>query len=93
MYHGSFTAGLSDKTLFGGKFNIVTAFDYYSQSPIESLDRWYAYGDRSKLSPNYPNQAVAIFPANGGYFGNATGNFYQLNRGVRAQTLPKMILL
>ena len=82
VYHGSFTAGLSDKPLFGGKFNLVTAFDYYSQSPIESLDRWYAYGDRSKLSSNYLNQTVAIFPANGGYFGNATNNFYQLNRGV-----------
>ncbi len=82
VYHGSFTAGLSDKPLFGGKFNLVTAFDYYSQSPIESLDRWYAFGDRSKLSPNYLDQAVAIFPANGGYFGNTTGNFYQLNRGV-----------
>ena len=82
VYHGSFTAGLSDKPLFGGKFSLVTAFDYYSQSPIESLDRWYAFGDRSKLSPNYLDQAVAIFPANGGYIGNATNNFYQLNRGV-----------
>jgi iron complex outermembrane receptor protein len=82
VYHGSFTAGLSDTPLFGGKFSVVAAFDYYSQSPIESLDRGYAYGDRSKLSPNYPDQAVAIFPANGGYVGNTTGNFYQLNRGV-----------
>jgi iron complex outermembrane receptor protein len=82
VYHGSFTAGVSGKPLLGGKFSVVAAFDYYSQSPIESLDRWYAYGDRSKLSPNYLNQAVTIFPANGGYVGNSTGNFYQLNRGV-----------
>jgi iron complex outermembrane receptor protein len=82
VYHGSFTAGLSDAPLFGGKFSVVAAFDYYSQSPIESLDRWYAYGDRSKLSPNYPNQSVAFFPANGGYVGNTSANFYQLNRGV-----------
>jgi hypothetical protein len=34
-----------------GEFSVVTAFDYYSQSLIEALDRWYAYGDRSKLSP------------------------------------------
>ena len=89
VYHGSFTAGLSDKPLFGGKFSVVAAFDYYSQSPIESLDRWYAYGDRSKLAANYPNQAVAIFPGNGGYVGNSTGNFYQLNRGVSGSQITQ----
>jgi len=81
VYHGSLTAGLSDKPLFGGKFSVVTAFDYYSQSPIESVDRWYAYGDRSKLSPNYFNQTVAFFPANGSYGGNTTGNTYTVKPG------------
>jgi outer membrane receptor protein involved in Fe transport len=81
VYHGSLTAGLSDKPLFGGKFSVVTAFDYYSQSPIESVDRWYAYGDRSKLSPNYFNQTVAFFPANGSYGGNTTGNLYTVKPG------------
>jgi iron complex outermembrane recepter protein len=81
VYHGSLTAGLADKPLFGGKFSIVTAFDYYSQSPIESVDRWYAYGDRSKLSPNYPNQPVAFFPANGNFTGNTTLNTYQVKPG------------
>jgi iron complex outermembrane recepter protein len=82
VYHGSFTAGVSGQPLFGGKFSVVTAFDYYSQSPIESIDRGYAYGDRSKESPNYPNTPVAAFPANGSYTGVSTGNFYQLNPGV-----------
>jgi len=81
VYHGSLTAGLSDKPLFVGKFSVVTAFDYYSQSPIESVDRWYAYGDRSKLSPNYFNQSVAFFPANGSYGGNTTGNVYTVKPG------------
>jgi outer membrane receptor protein involved in Fe transport len=89
VYHGSFTAGLSDKPLFGGHFSLVTAFDYYSQSPIESLDRWYAYGDRSKLSPNYPNAPVAFFPANGGYIGNTSSNFYQLKRGVSGSNITQ----
>jgi iron complex outermembrane receptor protein len=89
VYHGSFTAGLSDKPLFGGKFSIVTAFDYYSQSPIESLDRSYAFGDRSKTSPNYPDQPIAFFPANGGYVGNTTGNFYQLNHGVTGSNITQ----
>jgi iron complex outermembrane receptor protein len=81
VYHGSLTAGVSDKPLFGGKFSVVTAFDYYSQSPIESLDRWYAYGDRSKLSRNYPNQPVAFFPANGSFTGVTTGNTYAVKPG------------
>jgi iron complex outermembrane receptor protein len=87
VYHGTMTAGLSDKPLFGGKFSIVTSFDYYSQSPIESIDRSYAYGDRSKTSPNYPNQPIAFFPANGGYIGNTTNNFYQLKRGVSGSNI------
>jgi iron complex outermembrane receptor protein len=81
VYHGSLTAGVADKPLFGGKFSVVAAFDYYSQSPIESLDRWYAYGDRSKLSPKYPDQPVAFFPANGSFTGNTTLNTYAVKPG------------
>ncbi|HEY0793944.1 MAG TPA: TonB-dependent receptor [Chthoniobacterales bacterium] len=80
-YHGSLTAGVSTK-LLGGNFNIVTTFDYYDQSPILSVNRWYAYGDRSKLSPNYPDQPVAFFPARGNYTGNTTNNTYQVRPGV-----------
>jgi iron complex outermembrane recepter protein len=81
IYHGSLTAGLSDKPLFGGRFSVVTAFDYYSQSPIESLDRWYAFGDRSKLSPKYFDQPVAAFPGTGSFTGNDTGNTYTVRPG------------
>ena len=87
VYHGSLTAGIADKPIFGGKFSIVTAFDYYSQSPIEAVDRWYAYGDRSKLSPNYPNQPVAFFPGNGSFTGNTTGNTYQVKPGTTGPTI------
>jgi len=80
VYHGSFTAGVADKPLFGGKFSVVAAFDYYSQSPIESLDRWYAFGDRNKLSPKYPPQSVAFFPANGSFV-DASGNTYSVKPG------------
>ncbi len=79
-YHGSLTAGVSSK-LLGGQFNAVATFDYYDQSPILSVDRWYAYGDRSKLSPKYPDQPVAFFPAQGNYTGNTTGNIYQVKPG------------
>ncbi|MBV9674063.1 MAG: TonB-dependent receptor, partial [Verrucomicrobia bacterium] len=86
VYHGSLTAGLSDK-LLNGNFNIVTTFDYYDQSPIHSLDRWYSYGDRSKLSPNYPDQPVAIFPAQGSFTGVTSGNTYQVKRGTTGSAI------
>ncbi len=86
VYHGSLTAGLTDK-LWGGDFNIVTTFDYYEQSPIQALDRWYAYGDRSKLSPNYPDQPVAFFPAAGNFTGVTTGNTYQVKPGTRGPNI------
>ena len=80
VYHGSLTAGTTG-TVSGGTLNIVTAFDYYSQSPINSLDRWYAYGDRAKLATNYPNVAVAFQPPNGGYFGITTQTLYVVKPG------------
>ena len=55
-FHSSLTGGVSHKLWSDdSKLSIVTAFDYFSQSPIDALDRWYAYGDKSKLSPKYPD--------------------------------------
>jgi iron complex outermembrane recepter protein len=81
VYHGSLTAGVTDRPLFGGKFSVVTAFDYYSQSPIEAVDRWYAFGDRSKLSPKYPDQPVAFFPANGSFTGSTSRDIFTVKPG------------
>jgi len=61
-FHSSLTAGVSHKLWSDdSKLSIVTAFDYYSQSPIDALDRSYAYGDKSKLSPKYPDTSTAFF--------------------------------
>jgi iron complex outermembrane receptor protein len=87
-YRGNFTAGVSEK-LGGGNLDIVTGFEYYSQSPIQSVDRWYAYGDRSKLSPNYPDQPVAFFPAQGNFSGVNTGNVYQVKQGVTGPNITQ----
>ncbi|MBV8481394.1 MAG: TonB-dependent receptor plug domain-containing protein, partial [Verrucomicrobia bacterium] len=57
VYHLSMTGGASEKGAFG-KVSIVATFDYYDQSPIDALDRWYAYGTRNTLATNYPNQPV-----------------------------------
>jgi iron complex outermembrane receptor protein len=72
VYHLSMTGGISEKGKFG-KVSIVTTFDYYNQSPIQGVDRWWAYGDRAKLATNYPNQPVQFFAANGSYTVLGTG--------------------
>jgi iron complex outermembrane recepter protein len=67
VYHLSMTGGASEKGAFG-KVSVVATFDYYDQSPIDSIDRWYAYGGRANYATNYPNQPVQFFPPNGSYF-------------------------
>src|SRR5260221_1473588 len=69
-FHSSLTGGVSQKLWSDdSKLSIVTAFDYFSQSPIEAIDRSYAYGDKSKLSPKYPDTSTAFFSP----FGSSTG--------------------
>ena len=87
VYHLSMTGGASQKGNFG-KVSVVATFDYYDQSPIESIDRWYAFGDRAKLATNYPNQPVAFFPANGSFIGLTSGNLYTVKPGTTASTSP-----
>jgi outer membrane receptor protein involved in Fe transport len=76
-YHGQFTGGVSHKLWSDdSKLSIVTAFDYYSQSPIDSLDRSYAFGDKHKLAANYQNRPISFFPSFGTYTGLTTGNSF-----------------
>src|SRR5260370_12649793 len=84
--HASLTPGISEKGSFG-KVNLVTTFDYYNQSPIQSVDRCYAYGDRNKLSPQYPNQPVRFFPPNATYGGLTTGTVYVVKPGTTGPSI------
>src|SRR5580700_9955529 len=62
IYHLSMTGGVSEKGNFG-KVSIVATFDYFSQSPIDSKDRWFSNNSEfSRLSPNYINQQTVFFP-------------------------------
>jgi outer membrane receptor protein involved in Fe transport len=67
--------------------SIVTAFDYYSQSPIDALDRWYAYGDKSKLSPKYPDTSTAFFSPFGSFSGVTSGTTFFTPPGSKTPTL------
>jgi iron complex outermembrane recepter protein len=74
VWHTQLTGGASHKLWSdNSKLSIVTSFDYYSQSPINSLDRWFAYGDKSKLAAKYPDTMTAFFSPFGSYSGFVAG--------------------
>jgi iron complex outermembrane recepter protein len=88
-FHSQVTGGVSHKLWSDdSKLSIVAAFDYFSQSPIDALDRWYAYGDKSKLSPKYPDTPTGFpGPAYGSFSGATTGNSYFTPPGSRTPTI------
>jgi iron complex outermembrane recepter protein len=87
-FHSSLTGGVSHKLWSDdSKLSIVTAFDYFSQSPIDALDRWYAYGDKSKLSPKYPDTSTAFFSPFGSFTGVTSGNTFFTPPGSRTAAL------
>src|SRR3984893_17286952 len=87
-FHSSLTGGVSHKLWSDdSKLSIVTAFDYYSQSPIDALDRSYAYGDKSKLSPKYPDTSTAFFSPFGSFTGVTSGTTFFTPPGSRTPTL------
>ena len=80
VYHTEFTAGLVQKLSDTSKISIVAAFDYYTQSPVDAVDRINTDLNYTKLSPNYPGHPV--FPSLTGQFvDNTTGTFFQTQQG------------
>jgi iron complex outermembrane receptor protein len=87
-FHSSLTAGVSHKLWSDdSKLSIVAAFDYLSESPIDALDRSYAYGDKSKLSPKYPDTSTAFFSPFGSFTGVTSGTTFFTPPGSRNPTL------
>jgi iron complex outermembrane recepter protein len=89
-FHNQVTGGVSHKLWSDdSKLSIVAAFDYLSQSPIDALDRSYAYGDKSKLSPKYPDTSTAFFSPFGSFTGVTSGNtFFTPPRSTRPTLVP-----
>jgi iron complex outermembrane receptor protein len=55
VFHSQVTGGVSHKLWSDdSKLSIVAAFDYYSQSPIDALDRWYRMATRANCHPSIP---------------------------------------
>jgi len=55
----------ANKRFIGGKSSIKHFFDYYSQSPMESVDVGMLLVIATNLATNYPNQPGRILPAAG----------------------------
>jgi iron complex outermembrane receptor protein len=80
VYHGSFVGGLEKKFSDTSKLDIVAAFDFYTQSPINAADRAFTQENFMSLSFRYPNHGD--FPSLTGQFVDlTTGAFYQTNLG------------
>jgi iron complex outermembrane recepter protein len=80
VYHGSLVGGLEEKLSDASKVDIVTAFDFYTQSPINAVDRAFTQENFMRLSFRYPN--LSIFPTTTGQFVDlTTGAYYQTNLG------------
>ncbi len=76
--HVSLTSGWTQKISDTSKIEVVAAFDYYNQTPIEAVDRWNLSNlEHSRYSPNYPDQPnffspiPSFFDPAGNLFGGA----------------------
>jgi iron complex outermembrane recepter protein len=80
VYHGEFVGGLEQKFSDTSKIDIVAAFDFYTQSPINVQDRAFTQADLMPLSFRYPNHP--IFPGTTGVFTDTvTGSTFQVSPG------------
>src|SRR6266403_2343629 len=88
VFHSQLTGGVSHKLWSDdSKLSIVASFDYYSQSPIDSLDRGFAFGDKSKLAAKYPDTSTAFFSPFGSFSGFVPGTGNRPSSGL-VQPVP-----
>ena len=87
-YNSQFVGGIADDLGRWGKFNIVTAFNYWVNTPIDALDRPFTNGEYSLLSPKYPDRPTSDFPYLSSFLGVDTGNFYTVVPGTSTGPNP-----
>ena len=84
-YNSQLVGGIAEDLGRFGKLSIVTAFNYWENTPIDATDRPFTNGEYSLLSPKYPNRPVT-FPFTtylSSFFGVDTGSFYTVIPGTR----------
>ena len=82
-YNSQLVGGIAEDLGRFGKLSIVTAFNYWVNTPIDAMDRPFTNGEYSLLSPKYPNRPVTFVPYLSSFFGVDTGNFYTVIPGTR----------
>jgi outer membrane receptor protein involved in Fe transport len=82
-YNSQLVGGIADDLGRWGKFNIVTAFNYWVNTPIDASDRPFTTSDYGKLSPKYPSPPTSFVPYLSSFLGVDTGNFYTVIPGTR----------
>jgi iron complex outermembrane receptor protein len=82
-YNSQLVGGIAEDLGRFGKFSIVTAFDYWVNTPIDALERPFTNTDYGKLSPKYPSNPTSFDPYLSSFLGVDTGNFYTVIPGTR----------
>jgi iron complex outermembrane receptor protein len=84
--HVQFTGGLSHNFGETSKLTIVTSFDFYDQTPIESADRPYsATLEHSRYSPKYRDLPLFLSPT--GSFVDPSGNVFSVKPGTTGSNI------
>ena len=81
IYRSWFVGGISKKLSETAHFSIVTAFDYFEQDPIQSLDRSYSFILDHQKFGSFFNFSSTNAPA--GNFTDAAGNLYAVIPGTK----------
>lgn len=86
-YHASLVSGIVQTLGESSRLSIVAAFDYYEQSPIAALDRWYSADTNHQKFGAYFDERSSFAP--NGNFNDSAGNLYTVNPGVTGPTITK----
>jgi iron complex outermembrane recepter protein len=77
-YHVQLTGGISHQINENSKFNILVAFDYFQNSPIDAVDRGFSANvNHTNRGPDL-SDLRSFSPPAGNFFGLTTGNLYQV---------------
>ena len=80
-YHVQLTGGVSHKINDNSKFNIVAAFDYFQNSPIDAVDRAFSSNVNHSIRGPDLGDLRSFSPPAGNFFGLTTGNLFSVVPG------------
>jgi iron complex outermembrane recepter protein len=81
VYHVQLTGGISHQINENSKFNILVAFDYFQNSPIDAIDRGFSSNVNHSIRGPDLSDLRSFSPPAGNFIGLTTGNLYQVVPG------------